>query len=251
MDALRQGNTNVNDLTNKVFFTKHPELNPKTSLKQEQTTLVREWAGTKSLLSKLMPSIMISPLSPTTTPSSSTTVPPAFEDSLKPTLDLKTVITRAREIIGRLNVSGKPNEKQKRRIINIYNCLLNKVQDPNVRDFYIAFPDYEYYRRLTYGGASQSDLMKEGFIDTSGNWIKFRYVRDFLRKPVYFDYNKTDEQYLTRLESLYNEIDETMTNIRQYLEQREAGGQAPRIQQLALFISKEGKNNHSIYSCWG
>ena len=128
MDALRQGNTNVNDLTNKVFFTKHPELNPKTSFKTRANSGGKgNRRGTKSLLSKLMPSIMISPLSPTTTPSSSTTVPPAFEDSLKPTLDLKTVITRAREIIGRLNVSGKPNEKQKRRIINIYNCLLNKV----------------------------------------------------------------------------------------------------------------------------
>jgi subtilisin family serine protease len=174
-----------------------------------------------------------------------------FEASLKPTLDLNTVITRARGIISRLNVSGKPNENQKRRIINIYNCLLNKVQNPNVRDFYIAYPDYVHYRHITYGGASQGDLMKEGFIDSSGNWIKFRYVRDFLRKPVYFDYNKTDEDYLKSLALLYNEIDETMTNIRQYLEQREAGGQAGRIQQLALFISREGKNNHSIYSCWG
>jgi subtilisin family serine protease len=174
-----------------------------------------------------------------------------FEASLKPTLDLNTVITRARGIISRLNVSGKPNENQKRRIINIYNCLLNKAQDPNVRDFYIAYPDYVHYRHTTYGGASHGDLMKEGFIDSSGKWIKFRFVRDFLRKPVYFDYNKTDEDYLKSLALLYNEIDETMTNIRQYLEQREAGGQAARIQQLALFISREGKNNRSIYSCWG
>ena len=74
MDSLRQGNR-VNDLADKVFFAKHPDLNPKTPLKQEQTTLVREWVGTKALLNALMPSIKIVPSTPTsagtsTTPSS-------------------------------------------------------------------------------------------------------------------------------------------------------------------------------------
>ena len=67
VDALRQGNTNVNYLTDKVFFAKHPELNPNISLKREQTTLVKEWNATKALLNGVMPSMKMNPSSSTIT----------------------------------------------------------------------------------------------------------------------------------------------------------------------------------------
>ena len=61
INALRQGITNLNDLTNKVFFAKNPKLDPKMPLKQEQTTEVRQWVAISAEIKNLIQLIKVDP----------------------------------------------------------------------------------------------------------------------------------------------------------------------------------------------